>query len=502
MGDSDGSRPPSSLHAAPWPTSHRSPSGSSRGDKRALARAISLVEDDDPEGWALVREVYPQTGTAAVVGFTGPPGAGKSTLISALMQLRRAQDRQVAVLSIDPSLAVPRRRAARRPHPALRALPRPGRVHPLDGQPRRARRPREAALQTALLMDAAGKDDVFLETVGVGQAEVDVIDHADTVVLVLIPGSGDSIQALKAGRHGDPRRDRRQQGRPPADRHDGPRDPGRATLAPAGGLARPDRQDRGRERRGRRGARGQARRAPRLRRGRGHARGAPPPQPAQRGPRDRDRAAAPRARGVAARRRRVPGAARRGRRAQLDPASAASAILERFDAGEAAQSSGRRQGCSAQSRAPPAARRTAAWRVTANARARLARRRRACRPAPPTVRARRAPRQRAARAAARAGSRPPGPRRTAGRATKRRAADARRSRSGSRRRPPRRSALEHAPQPAAARAHSSHGRRRATGSAAGRRGATAARHARVVVEAGRRVATSAATGSGRRRAGR
>src|SRR5919198_651325 len=97
------------------------------GDKRALARAITLVESDDPAGWELVREVYPRTGKAAVIGLS------------------------------------------------------------------------EAALQAALLMDAAGKDDVFLETVGVGQAEVDVIDHADTVVLVLMPGSGDSIQALKAG---------------------------------------------------------------------------------------------------------------------------------------------------------------------------------------------------------------------------------------------------------------------------------------------------------------
>src|SRR4051812_24262129 len=73
------------------------------GDKRALARAISLVEDDEPEGWELVRAVYPRTGKASVVGFTGPPGAGKSTLIGALIRLRRAADRQVAVLSIDPS---------------------------------------------------------------------------------------------------------------------------------------------------------------------------------------------------------------------------------------------------------------------------------------------------------------------------------------------------------------------------------------------------------------
>src|ERR1043166_9826884 len=72
------------------------------GDKRALARAISLVEDDDPEGWALVKEVYPHTGKAAVVGFTGPPGAGKSTLIGALIKHKRAQERTIGVLSIDP----------------------------------------------------------------------------------------------------------------------------------------------------------------------------------------------------------------------------------------------------------------------------------------------------------------------------------------------------------------------------------------------------------------
>src|SRR3989449_10920200 len=73
------------------------------GEKRALARAISLVENDDPEGWALVREVYPRTGRAAMVGFTGPPGVGKSTLIGAIVTNARAQERDIAVLSIDPS---------------------------------------------------------------------------------------------------------------------------------------------------------------------------------------------------------------------------------------------------------------------------------------------------------------------------------------------------------------------------------------------------------------
>jgi LAO/AO transport system kinase len=169
------------------------------GDKRALARGISLVEDDDPEGWALVREVYPRTGNASVIGFTGPPGAGKSTLIGVLVRHQRTLDRQVAVLSIDPSspfrggaLLGDRIRLSEHfldPGVFIRSMATRGALGGLA----------EAALQTALLMDAAGKDDVFLETVGVGQAEVDVIDHADSVVLVLIPGSGDSIQALKAG---------------------------------------------------------------------------------------------------------------------------------------------------------------------------------------------------------------------------------------------------------------------------------------------------------------
>jgi len=169
------------------------------GDKRALARAISLVENDDPEGWALVREVYPRTGRARVVGFTGPPGVGKSTLIGRLIENGRASDREIAVLSIDPSspftqgaLLGDRIRLADHfldPGVFIRSMASRGSLGGLS----------EATLQAALLMDASGKDDVFLETVGVGQAEVDIIDHADTIVLVLMPGSGDSIQALKAG---------------------------------------------------------------------------------------------------------------------------------------------------------------------------------------------------------------------------------------------------------------------------------------------------------------
>jgi len=169
------------------------------GDRRALAKAITLVENDDPRGREVVREVYPHTGSAAMIGFTGPPGVGKSTLLDALTRLERAAGRTVAVLSIDPSspftrgaLLGDRIRLANHfldPGVFIRSMATRGALGGLS----------EAALQAALLMDAAGRDVVLLETVGVGQAEVDIIDHADTVVLVLMPGSGDSIQALKAG---------------------------------------------------------------------------------------------------------------------------------------------------------------------------------------------------------------------------------------------------------------------------------------------------------------
>ena len=169
------------------------------GDKRALARAISLVENDDPMGWELVKEVFPRTGNAKVTGFTGPPGAGKSTLISALIKNLRARDETVAALSIDPSspftqgaLLGDRIRLTEHfldPGVFIRSMANRGALGGLS----------EATLQAVLLMDAAGRDNVLIETVGVGQAEVDVIDHADTIVLVLIPGSGDSVQALKAG---------------------------------------------------------------------------------------------------------------------------------------------------------------------------------------------------------------------------------------------------------------------------------------------------------------
>ena len=169
------------------------------GDKRALARGITLVENRDSEGDRLVAELFPRTGTARIVGVTGPPGVGKSTLIGAMTARLREAGRDVGVLSIDPSspftqgaMLGDRIRLADHfldPGVFIRSMATRGSLGGLA----------EAALQAALLMDASGKDDVLLETVGVGQGEIDIVDHADTIVLALMPGSGDSVQALKAG---------------------------------------------------------------------------------------------------------------------------------------------------------------------------------------------------------------------------------------------------------------------------------------------------------------
>ena len=169
------------------------------GERRALARAITLVEDGAPEAEALVREVYPRTGRAAAIGVTGPPGVGKSTLVSALVAEVRSAGSSVGVVSVDPSspfsrgaLLGDRIRLSDHfldPGVYIRSMGTRGHLGGLA----------EATLQALLLVDASGKDVVFLETVGTGQSEVEVIGIADIVLLVLMPGSGDSVQALKAG---------------------------------------------------------------------------------------------------------------------------------------------------------------------------------------------------------------------------------------------------------------------------------------------------------------
>jgi LAO/AO transport system kinase len=169
------------------------------GDRRALARAITLVENGDPVAYELIRELYAETGKAYAIGVTGPPGVGKSSLISALVRLVREEERSVGVISVDPSspftkgaLLGDRIRLADHfldPEVFIRSMGTRGHLGGLA----------ETTLQAALVLDAAGKELLFLETVGAGQSEVEVITIADTVLLVLMPGSGDAIQALKAG---------------------------------------------------------------------------------------------------------------------------------------------------------------------------------------------------------------------------------------------------------------------------------------------------------------
>jgi LAO/AO transport system ATPase len=169
------------------------------GDKRAVARAITLVENGEPMAYDLVEDIYPDTGRAYSVGITGPPGVGKSSLISQLVRHVRAREQSVGVVSVDPSspftqgaLLGDRIRLSDHfldPGVFIRSMGTRGHLGGLA----------EATLQALLVLDAAGKDLLFLETVGAGQSEVEVIGIVDTVLLVLMPGSGDSVQALKAG---------------------------------------------------------------------------------------------------------------------------------------------------------------------------------------------------------------------------------------------------------------------------------------------------------------
>ena len=169
------------------------------GDRRAIGRAISLAERLGPEGRELVAALHPDTGRAWRVGITGPPGAGKSTLISGLAGLLRRAGRSVAVVSVDPTSPFTRgavlgdriRLADHFLDPGvfIRSMASRGHQGGLA----------EATADAVLVLDAAGFDVVLVETVGSGQNEVEVQSLAETVVLALMPGSGDGVQAIKAG---------------------------------------------------------------------------------------------------------------------------------------------------------------------------------------------------------------------------------------------------------------------------------------------------------------
>jgi LAO/AO transport system kinase len=173
------------------------------GEPRAMARAISLIENERPEGAALVREIFSRTGRAYLVGVTGPPGAGKSTLVDRIVTELRTQRPQrpskVGVIAVDPTSpftggAVLGDRLRMGTHANddgvfIRSMATRGQLGGLA----------RATGDAALVLDAAGNDIVIIETVGVGQDEVDIIRTADVSIVTLVPGTGDEVQALKAG---------------------------------------------------------------------------------------------------------------------------------------------------------------------------------------------------------------------------------------------------------------------------------------------------------------
>jgi len=169
------------------------------GDRRALARVISLVEDDGPEVHAALAELYAHTGRAHVIGVTGAPGTGKSTLVNALARIYRRRDITVGIVAVDPTSPfsggallgdrIRMRDLAGDAGVFIRSMATRGSLGGLA----------QATADVILVLDAAGFQRVIVETVGVGQAEVEIASAAHTVVVVAAPGLGDEVQAIKAG---------------------------------------------------------------------------------------------------------------------------------------------------------------------------------------------------------------------------------------------------------------------------------------------------------------
>lgn len=169
------------------------------GDRRALARAITLTENGDPQAVELAAAVFPHTGRARTIGVTGPPGAGKSTLVDGLAHAYRRSRQRVAVLAIDPTSPfsggailgdrIRMRRVTDDPGVFMRSLATRGHLGGLSWH----------TGSVVRLLDAAGFEVIIIETVGAGQAEVEIMRYAATTIVVMVPGLGDEVQAIKAG---------------------------------------------------------------------------------------------------------------------------------------------------------------------------------------------------------------------------------------------------------------------------------------------------------------